>query len=95
MGPEAKIEQTVVKYAKSKGVLCYKFTSPAHRAVPDRLFIYKGRVMFIEFKREKGKPTPLQEREMRLLAEQGMVAVVVDHVTKGQYLIDTLTGAVR
>jgi hypothetical protein len=91
MGPEAKIEHTVVKYAQSKGVLCYKFTSPAHRAVPDRMFVYKGKVMFIEFKKPGGKLTPLQARECRLLAEQGMVVPMVDNVDRGKAVIDILT----
>ena len=36
---EKQIESKVCDYAKSKGVLAYKFTSPARAAVPDRLFI--------------------------------------------------------
>ena len=35
MGPEAKIEESIRKYAERRGVLCYKFSSPAHRGVPD------------------------------------------------------------
>jgi hypothetical protein len=61
---EKQIEAKVCDYAKSKGVLAYKFTSPARAAVPDRLFIGPdGRMWFCEFKREGAKPTPQQERE--------------------------------
>ena len=48
---EKDIEAKVCLYARDKGMLTYKFTSPARAAVPDRMFIYKGRVFFIEFKR--------------------------------------------
>ena len=34
---EKQIEAKVCEYAKTKGVLVYKFTSPARAAVPDRL----------------------------------------------------------
>jgi hypothetical protein len=91
MGPEAKVEYKVTQYARERGVLYYKFTSPQHRAVPDRLFIYLGRVLFIEFKAPGKKLTPLQEREHRMLAEQGMVVLVVDSVEKGQKAINILT----
>ena len=36
---EKQIERKVCDYAKNKGLLAYKFTSPARAAVPDRLFI--------------------------------------------------------
>ena len=58
---EKQIEAKVCDYAKSKGVLAYKFTSPARAAVPDRMFISPdGRVWFCEFKREGQKPTAAQ-----------------------------------
>ena len=55
---EKDIEARVCEYARSKGVLAYKFTSPSRAAVPDRLFIAPdGRVWFCEFKREGQKAT--------------------------------------
>ena len=35
---EKDIEKAVCDYAKSKGVLTYKFSSPNHVGVPDRIF---------------------------------------------------------
>ena len=57
---EAGIEQRVVKYCKDHKLLTYKFTSPAHRGVPDRIIIGGGKVLFLELKQEGKKPTPLQ-----------------------------------
>lgn len=52
---EKEIEKKVCDYAKASGMLVYKFTSPARRSVPDRLFIPEGKsAFFIEFKREGG-----------------------------------------
>ena len=88
---EKQIEQKVCDYAKSKGVLAYKFTSPARAAVPDRLFIAPdGRMWFCEFKREGQKPTAAQEREHTRLREQKVNVFVIDNVTEGKLMIDVM-----
>ena len=90
---EKVIEKKVCDYAKSKGMLAYKFTSPNRAAVPDRLFITdKGVVFFIEFKRLGKKPTPAQEREMALLKEQKTEVYVVDNIEAGCLIIDVMNG---
>ena len=54
---EKDIERAVCDYAKAKGMLVYKFTSPARSAVPDRLLISRtGLIVFIEFKRPGARP---------------------------------------
>lgn len=68
---EAKIEATACAAARQKGWLTYKFTSPARRSVPDRLFVREGRVVFIEFKSPAGKLTPGQVREIAELGAHG------------------------
>lgn len=88
---EKQIEASVCSYAKNKGILVYKFTSPARAAVPDRLFILpNGRCFFIEFKREGQKPTPAQEREHRKLWAQNVEVLVVDDKEIGKQLIDEM-----
>ena len=88
---EKQIEKAVCDYAKSKGVLCYKFVSPGHAGVPDRMFITPaGKVFFIEFKRMGGKATPLQMREIERLQSQGVNVAIVDNVIEGQYHIDRI-----
>ena len=89
---EKKVEQLVCDYAKSKGWLVYKFTSPARAAVPDRLLIAPGgRVIFCEFKREGQKPTAPQSREHERLRAQGVAVYVVDDVAVGRGVIDAHT----
>ena len=88
---EKQIEAKVCEYAKSKGVLAYKFTSPARAAVPDRLFIAPdGRVWFCEFKRENQKPTAAQDREHTRLRQQKVNVFVIDNVTEGKNMIDLM-----
>lgn len=86
---EKDIEKRVCDYAKSLGMLCYKFTSPSRRSVPDRMFITKtGVVFFIEFKRRGEKPTPSQEVEIAKIQATGVRVYVVDCVEFGEGIIE-------
>lgn len=86
---EKQIEKAVCDYAKSKKILAYKFSSPGHAAVPDRMFVMPGGKMFmIEFKAEGKKPTAPQIREHIRLMQQGISVYVVDNVEEGILVID-------
>jgi len=88
---EKEIEAKVCDYAKTKNVLVYKFTSPNRMAVPDRLFIRPdGRVWFCEFKREKQKPTPAQDREHHRLRQHKVSVFVIDNVPDGKAMVDMM-----
>ena len=73
---ESALERRVVAYCKGRGMLCYKFTSPSHRGVPDRLILYRGRALFLELKAPGKTPDPLQEREAELIRTVGGFACV-------------------
>lgn len=87
---EKDIEKKVCDYAKTLGVLTYKFTSPNKRSVPDRLFIMpNGRGVFmIEFKRKGQKPTPAQEVEIEKIRSQGVTVFMVDGVDLGKAIVE-------
>lgn len=87
---EKIIEKKVCDYAKSLGCLVYKFTSPARRSVPDRLFImpYGKGVFFIEFKRKGCKPTPAQQVEIDKIIAKEICVWVVDEVQHGKNIIN-------
>jgi len=90
---EKQIEKAVCDYAKSKGILCYKFVSPGHAGVPDRMFVLpNGKVFFIEFKRLGCVPTPLQLREIKRLRSQQVSVFAVDNIVEGHYVIDKMLG---
>lgn len=85
---EKDIEKAVCAYAKTLGMLCYKFTSPSRMSVPDRLFITKaGVVFFVEFKRRGSKPTPAQEVEINKIRTKGVSVYVVDNVEDGKKIL--------
>ena len=54
---EKDIEKKVYQYGLTHGIQHYKFSSPARAAVPDRIFMKDGVIIFIEFKRTGEKPT--------------------------------------
>lgn len=88
---EKQIEAKVCDYAKDKGMLVYKFTSPARAAVPDRLFVCPdGRMFFVEFKRQGAKPTPAQEREHTRLRGHKVNVFVIDNVEQGKFVVDVM-----
>lgn len=59
---EKQIEAYLVKRVKELGGVAYKFTSPAHRGVADRVVcLPDGSTWFIELKAEGGRLSPLQK----------------------------------
>lgn len=87
---EKDIEAKVVAYAKSRGVLTYKFSSFSHRGVADRIFIGKphGYVLFLELKRPGEKPTALQQKFIDDVRAAGAQAHWADSVEAAKTLID-------
>lgn len=86
---ESEIESRCMLYANTKGVTQYKFVSPNTRGVPDRILFYKGRTLFIEFKKRGEEPTRQQELQIRKLRAAGMVVEVVDNIVEGEGIIDS------
>jgi len=65
---ESLVEKDIGVYAKRLGMLCYKFVSPGHAGVPDRMFVNtRGQACWLEIKREGGQPSALQLREIDIL----------------------------
>lgn len=82
MPAESNIEKKAAAYAKSLGMLCFKFTCPSQAGVPDRCFISRtGAVLFLEFKAPGKKLTPIQLRMLEKLRAQGVAAGWVDSFT--------------
>lgn len=89
-GPsESDIEDAVCRYARSKGFLALKFTSPNRRSVPDRIFLGHYQIIFfIEFKAPGKKVTEKQAREIERLEGLGFRVGVIDDEARGKALID-------
>jgi len=85
---EAQIEAKVVKYCREHGIYTRKFSSPAHRGVPDRICIKDGRVLFLELKRPGNTATTLQEHEIKLLRTAGVRAEIATGFAEARAAID-------
>lgn len=80
---ETHIEQYLRKKIEELGGTAYKFVSPGHTSVPDRLCVLpQGYVLFIECKRPGKMPTSKQQEEIAKLCELGQWVYWVD--TKGK-----------
>ena len=69
---EKDIEAYLVRKVKERGGVAYKFTSPAHRGVADRVVCLPGQTWFVELKAPGGRLTALQTlfgREMERLGQ--------------------------
>jgi adenylate kinase len=58
---------------------------------PDHLYLYHGRVLFIEFKRAGEKPRKIQEHIHERIRKHGFNVVVVDNHADGRAVIDRFT----
>lgn len=77
---EKELEAWAVRTAKMLGIFTSKFDS--ERANPDRMFIYKGQVFFVEFKAKGKKPRPDQKKRIELMSQHGATVYVCDTVDK-------------
>ena len=78
---ERNFQRKCIAAARDNGWLAYKFASPAHRGVPDCLFIKNSRVVFVEFKRPdgKGKLSKLQEHTIKDMRAHGALVYLIDN----------------
>lgn len=89
---EKELEQKLVRSAKARGGIAYKFVSPGHNGVPDRIITLPfGKVGFIEVKRPNGgKLSPLQKNELERLRNLGFKAYVLNNEGDIEKLLDEI-----
>lgn len=77
---EKSLEQKLVRAVKEKSGIAYKFTSPGHNGVPDRILVFPGgRVVFVEVKAPgRGRLSALQKQEIKRLKALGAEVYVLD-----------------
>ena len=85
---ESSVERSIREYARDHGWLVYKFTSPGTRGVPDRLFIRRGVVVFIEVKRPGEEARPLQLHTHKKMRRYGALVWVVDNLEDAKRILN-------
>lgn len=88
---EKLIEKKLREEIKKRGGIAYKFVSPNHRGVPDRLLLLpNGKTFFAEIKTTGKRPTQLQELELRRINALGFPTYVVDDMKSLQQLLNDI-----
>lgn len=75
---ERDVELYLKKQVEKIGGLCWKFTSPGTRGVPDRVLVLKSGVYFVEVKAPGGRVSPMQTHRINQLEARNANAKVLD-----------------
>ena len=86
---ESSIENKVCKYAEQKGFSQFKLSAIWNAGVPDRLFLYKGKSFFIEFKTKSGRISKLQKHTINEIIANDISVHIISSAKEGRELIDT------
>ena len=88
---ERDIEQRLVKMTKARGGIAFKFVSPGHSGVPDRLILLPGaRLGFVEVKAPGEQPRKLQVHMHLLLRGLGFKVYVLDDPNQIGVILDEI-----
>jgi hypothetical protein len=88
---ESIIEGWATSYANHLGVLSLKLNVRGNIGWPDRIYIYKGRVLFVEFKATGEKPRKIQEYIHQQLRSHDVSVVVCDSKQQAKEILDEFT----
>jgi hypothetical protein len=91
MGLEKKLEKRACDVARANGWWTRKFSSPANRGVPDRIFLKDGVVWFVEFKAPGNVPTKLQDHEIDQIRVHGGNVMWLDNIDEFKMLLGIYT----
>lgn len=76
---ESQVEKYLAREVAQRGGLCWKFTSPNLRGVPDRIVVMPGGdVHFVELKAPGEQPEPHQHRRHGELRQRNARVAVLD-----------------
>ena len=90
MPRERDIQGKVVGYARGLGVIARKLSFG--EGWPDYMLLYKGRILFIEFKGSGGRLRPLQEYMGNLLRKEGFEVLLIESFAEGAAEVDAFVG---
>lgn len=83
------IEKYLVSEVKKQGGTAYKFVSPGHAGVPDRLCLMpNGTVFFVELKATGKITRPLQDRQIEKIRTYGQRVYIADSREKIKEILE-------
>lgn len=89
---EKELERHLAKAVKDRGGVCYKFSSPGHVGVPDRIVaLPNGKTGFVEVKNpEGGELSPIQVYELKRLTRLGHKSFVLNKPEMINQILDAI-----
>nr|DAF30402.1 MAG TPA: Nuclease [Caudoviricetes sp.] len=90
---ESIIEKYLVSEVKKMGGTAYKFVSPGHAGIPDRICLLpNGTLFFVELKATGKLTRPLQNRQIEKIRTYGQRVYVADSTEKIDGILKTEGG---
>lgn len=89
---ESKLEQEVEKFMREKRIWqLVRFQAQYNQnGLPDRLYLYKGLLLGLELKTDKGAPTILQLRKLKEINNNGGLGLIIRSVDDVKKLIEII-----
>lgn len=89
---ESKLEQEVEKFMREKRIWqLARFQAQYNQnGLPDRLYLYKGLLLGLELKTDKGSPTILQLRKLKEINDNGGLGLIIRSVDDVKKLIEII-----
>ena len=84
---EKDLESDITDFAEVRGWWSTKYVAPARRGVPDRIFIRRSRIVFIEVKKLDEEARLQQERVHREMRAHGAEVHVVDNIEDARRIL--------
>lgn len=88
---EKIIERAGDEYARARGWLVYKASSPGNTGVHDQIHHKSGVTFYIEYKATGKKASPKQRKFAQYLMYQGIPCQCCDSIAKARVFIDAMT----
>lgn len=89
---ESKLEQEVEKFMREKRIWqLARFQAQYNQnGLPDRLYLYKGLLLGLELKTDKGVPTILQLRKLKEINNNGGLGLIIRSIDDVKKLIEII-----
>lgn len=89
---ESKLEEDIEKFMNKNSIwqLARYQAQSNQNGLPDRLYLYKGYLLGLELKTDKGTPTNLQLRKIDEINKNGGIGLIVRNVETVMRLIELI-----
>ena len=89
---ESRLEEEIERFMNKRGIwqLARYQAQSNQNGLPDRLYLYKGLLLGLELKTDKGVPTILQLRKLKEINDNGGLGLIVRSADDVKNLIEII-----